>query len=609
MLNDTPVDVLPYFFAVEPAPADARSAFAIAKPVADGSGVGVSIVLEDQTECAEIFRFSRLGFVKIAWSPDGRHVAFSQDSTLMVRDRSGTLQLTSFAEDVRWLGFDRRQRLWCLVGRRLEVRLADGVTTAIGPVDSVAVSDVAAYCRREEAGLCVYVHDGDTERRLACLTESLEHATADLSMRGNYLIVVLGSTTVGVRARARIVRFDLATSKTDTVLDEHVAFGFNGGPAISAVALSTGGVLAGYETGLCTQVWSVVPGARPRPISPAGFEVFDFALDASENRLAIVASDTRSPEGASQRQLLVAEREGAEWRFAAPVRGVYDMPRWRYDGGLEVLCGDNGRWTRRIRAPREAGPVAHSAWCDNVRVSKGSIEYDVMRLPGPHHRKAGIILLPRFHQQFVAGAQSFFFHHLLFSIARRLGLLGYSVVVLSGPGAIGRGRSRRATSASYVVELRSAIDDVVQSLTAEGCRSLGIFGGSLAAVPALRLLGPGTPFSACAFVAPLLESSIPVTVPVNRYLLDDPAVEPLCEAAAKLAVPVLAVYGARDEVVPPAQIAELRNRVGNAALVEVCVLGDEGHIFKQVESWRRAQRAIETFFASHLAAAPTAAEA
>ena len=111
-----PLDILPYYFAIEPAPTDGRSAFAVARPVADEDEVGVSVMLEDQNECAEIFRFSRLGFVKIAWSPCGRFLAFAQNSTLMVRSPSGTLQLASLPEEVQWLGFDQEQRLWCLLG-------------------------------------------------------------------------------------------------------------------------------------------------------------------------------------------------------------------------------------------------------------------------------------------------------------------------------------------------------------------------------------------------------------------------------------------------------------------------------------------------------------
>src|SRR5438552_289345 len=88
----TPLDILPYYFAIEPSPTDARSAFAIASPAAGiDEDVGISVMLEDQNECKEVFRFSRLGLVKMAWSACGRLLAFAQHCTLMVRDPSGTL--------------------------------------------------------------------------------------------------------------------------------------------------------------------------------------------------------------------------------------------------------------------------------------------------------------------------------------------------------------------------------------------------------------------------------------------------------------------------------------------------------------------------------------
>lgn len=599
----TPADILPFYFAIEAAPTDSRCAFALARPIPDGAEVGVSVVLEDDAECDEVFRFSRLGVVKMAWSARGESLAFAHDATLMLRDARGALQLAQLAGNARWLGFDRDQRLWCLAGRRLEVRSGNCVEATIDRVESAAVSEVVAYCLRQD-GLCLYTYDGQLTRRLACLSESIDNVTVQLSLQGHYLTVALASTPVNDRSRVRILWVDLSTSRFETLMDEHLAFGFNGGPAIEVVTLKTGEVLARYENGPCCQVWSLSPSALPTPISPDGFEVFEFAIDATGNRLALVASETQSAIGASERQLLMAERERDRWRFLSPMPGVYQMPRWRYDGKLEVLCGDKGHWTRHTYAPNEAGAYHDSRWCTAIHVSTRSVEYDVVRLPGPQQRHAGIILLPRLNQQFVAGAQSFFFHHLLFSYARCLAQAGYSVALLSGPGGIGRGLARREPAVAYFQELRSAIQDLAQSMCAEGCSTIGILAGSLGALPALRLSGRGTPFSACAFVSPLFEASIPVTSSVAHHLIDNPAIASFDDAIADLQIPVLVIRGARDEVVPDWQISRLCDRTQGSGLVELCVFENEGHIFRHVESWERAQAAIEGFFMSRLACKP-----
>jgi pimeloyl-ACP methyl ester carboxylesterase len=189
----------------------------------------------------------------------------------------------------------------------------------------------------------------------------------------------------------------------------------------------------------------------------------------------------------------------------------------------------------------------------------------------------------------------------VFGIARRLAQDGYTVVVLSGPGAIGRGRARREPVGSWFAALRSTVHDLADSLAAGGCRGVGLLAGSLAAVPALRLLGPGSRFGAAAFVAPLFEASIPVTEPVRSALLDDPAIDAVDDATAKLRVPVLVVHGTRDEVVPLPQITRFCHAAGEAGLVERCLFESEGHIFLQLESWRRTQSAVDRFFAAHLA--------
>lgn len=597
----TPADILPYYFACEPAPTDARSAFAVARSVADGADAGVSIILEDQHVCIEVFRFSRLGDILIAWSADGRLLAFAQGSTLMVRDANGKLQMSWISDEIQSIGFDRNERLWSLAGGRLESRLGHFADIVIDDVECVAIADFAAYCRREETGLYAYFHDGTTERRLAFLLPRTHIASVQLSLQGKYLVIVLASAVVKGRSRVRIVRIELLAPGVDWLMDERVAFGFNGGPAIHAVVSDSGEVFAAYESGACSRVWRLAPGVAPEPVSPEGLEIFDFAIDASGMRLAIVGSDTRSATGAFERQLLLARRERAAWRFSAPLRAVYQMPRWRHDGKLEVLCGNNGRWTKQIIAPGEADTVSDLDWCTGVHVSKENVEYDYFRLPGPRHRQASIILLPRLHQQFVAGAQSFFFHQLLFSIARELAISGYNVVAFSGPGAIGRGRRQREPAGSYFAAFQAAIKHLAQSLITEGSSSLGILAGSLAAVPALRLLGPGSLFSASAFVAPLFEASISVTDPVRHSLLDDPCIESMHDAMAKMEVPTLVVHGARDEVVPSWQITQLRQHTRNADLVEMCVMEDEGHIFQAGRSWRQAHGEIEDFFMSHLA--------
>ncbi len=596
-----PLDILPYYFALEPSPTDARSSFALTRLTPGQDEASVSIILEDQRQCSEIFRFTRLGFVKIAWSACGKFLAFAQHSNLMLRDPSGALRLISLPGDIQWLGFDRDGRLWSIADGRLEARIDSSTSTLTELVDGAVVADFAAYCRQEQSGLSIYVHDGNHHRQLACLADSTEYTAVRLSLRGNYLIVVLASSSVDNRAQVRIVRFDLTTSGMETLLDEQLAFGFNAGPGIAAVTLRTGEVLAAFEKGACTRVWDLAPRMSPKAISPEGFEVFDFVLDSSEKEIAIIASDTHTPLGAAQRQLLFGRREGKQWAFSTPVAGIYDMPRWRMDGRLEVLCGDEGTWRKQVCDPNETGVVAPADWCTANHVSTEMVEYDFVRLPGPQHRQAAIILLPRIHQQFVAGAQSFFFHHLLFSIARGLALDGYTVVIPNGPGAIGRGHLRREPPGSYFGQLRSAIFDLANSLRAEGCKALGIFGGSLAAVPALRLLGPGTPFSACACVAPLFESSIPVTVPLKHHLVDDPAIESFGTAARNMQVPMLVIHGSSDEVAPLWQVTKLCKHVSDPALIELCILEEEGHIFKKPHSWERARMKIEVFFDSHLA--------
>ena len=106
-----------------------------------------------------------------------------------------------------------------------------------------------------------------------------------------------------------------------------------------ATALKSGEVLAAFESTTCSQIWLLAPNMYPKPISPAEFEVFEFAVDAHGGRLAMIASDTRSAMGVSeQAALVVARRAGTEWHFLPPVRGVYQMPRWRQDGDLKSFA-------------------------------------------------------------------------------------------------------------------------------------------------------------------------------------------------------------------------------------------------------------------------------
>jgi acetyl esterase/lipase len=127
-----------------------------------------------------------------------------------------------------------------------------------------------------------------------------------------------------------------------------------------------------------------------------------------------------------------------------------------------------------------------------------------------------------------------------------------------------------------------------------------MLGGSLTAVPGLRIIGSDTPLSTCALVSPLFEASIPVTVPWRDQLLDDPLIEPLDHAASHRRTPLLVVNGALDEVAPLQQVTRIEELARGGAPLEMEVMAEEGHIFKRAESWRRAQKAISDFFAKHL---------
>jgi hypothetical protein len=84
-------DVLPFYLEIAPAPNDARIAFAVVcSMAADDAELGVSVQLEDRAAGAEIFRFSRLAFVHIAWSVCGEVLAFGQCSTFEMVPESWT---------------------------------------------------------------------------------------------------------------------------------------------------------------------------------------------------------------------------------------------------------------------------------------------------------------------------------------------------------------------------------------------------------------------------------------------------------------------------------------------------------------------------------------
>lgn len=586
-------DALPFYLALEPSPADERVALAVVRAGQAKGELGVSLIVDDRNTELEVFRFSRLAPVCVTWSPSGRLLAFAQGTKLLIRNENGSLRLGSLPGDVQWLGFDRSERLWRLAGGTLTTELELDV---IPGVEVAAACGLIAYCRLEPRGTCLYRIDGHTESLLVCI--SGDHATVKLSMRGPYLVAVLASAARQGQIAARVLRIHLPSGHVDTVLDRTLPCAFNAGPGLDASITTAGEVYAAFEDAPWTQLWQLGLGTKPKPVTPAGFEVFDFALSPAGDSLAVIASDTRQAQGSFERQLLVGRRAAGEWCFEPPIAGVHDMPRWRQDGALEILNGDVGRWRRAVYPDR--GKVQSNCTSGPYRVASlsGAVELDLLRLPGPEHRRFGVVLLPRLHQQFVAGAQSLFFHHLLFSIARGLAADGYTVVTFSGPGAIGRGRWRRELTGAYLPPLSAALNAIVRFLGESGCISFGLLAGSLAAVPALRLLGPCSAFSAAAFVAPLFEASIPVTTPVRNLLLDDALFPTFDAAAANLAVPVHIVHGAQDEVAPFSQVVRLCQRAGDPSLVTLHALANEGHIFRSMSAWIDTYSELSSFLAA-----------
>ena len=605
-----PPGLLPYYLALAPSPSDARLAFAVARPMTADEDPGVSVCVEDPGPgtCVEVFRFSRFAGVLLGWSADAERLAFAQGTVLMTRDRDGGLQMSSLQDPVEAIGFDEGQRLWVLAGGRLEAIGDDRAVMAFDAVVAFAAHGWVAYARREVDGVGIHAVEGGQVRRLASIARPFESIT--LSIAGRYLVVAMLSAPCLDAIDACVLRIELSSARIDEILDCRLPTGFNAGPGLQVAIGPDGAVHAACELAACTQLWSLGPGRSPVPVTPDGFEVFEFALHPLGERLAVIASDTRTPEGGADRQLLLGQRIGDDWRFLPPMAGIHEMPRWRGDGRLEVLRGDDGAWVKARLDPDAPQPdpsdlaaqAASRLPCRLVAPASTTDTFDLLQFAGPRHRGTGILLLPRLHQQFVAGAQAFFFHHLLFSIARALAADGHAVAIVSGPGAIGRGQARRRLSQPYLTALPEVLVAAADLLRQRGCRSVGLLAGSLAAVPGLRVLGAGSAFSAAAFVAPLFEASIPITAPVRQHLLDPVAVRSFDAAAADLSVPVLVVHGALDEVAPLSQVVRLCQATGASGLVDVCLLEGEGHIFRKPGSWRCTASRIGTFFASALRA-------
>jgi hypothetical protein len=541
----------------------------------------------------EVFRFSRLAPVCLVWSPSGHQLAFAQGSILLLRDTAGTLRSHMLPGAVQWLGFDHHQRLWSLAGDIL----SRGPEVAIPGVDAAIANGPIVFVQREPGGTRIYSIDDDAPLLLARVAG--DHATVELSSRGDFLVAVLASAARRRQVEALLLRIHIPSGRVDTLLDRTLPCGFNAGPGLDATVTRTGEVWAAFEHGDCTQVWQLLPGALPTPVTSSGLEVGDFVLDRSGDAIAVLVSDIRQTSGSFETALLLGRRTSTGWQFQPAIPGVHDMPRWRADGKMHILCGTSGRWQRATYA---AGPppTPNVLPC-RVAPLPGRADLDLLRLSGSEHRKFGIILLPRLHQRFLAGAQPSMFHHMLFCIARSLAADGYTVVTMSGPGAIGRGRQRRAIANSYLRAVGACIRDITCHLGNTGCHSFGLLAGSLAGVPALRLLGPQSALSAAAFVVPLFEASIPLTAPVRDILLEDPLMPSLETAAANLQVPLRVVYAANDEVAPTSQIDRLRQHVADSRLVTLHPLRNEGHIFGRMSSWTEARSAISLFFESQQA--------
>lgn len=599
------VSMLPFYTGLAPSPTDGRSAFGVIRCVPDGVEPGVSVVLEDEVLCQEIFRFDHLAPLRLAWNPSGDHLAFAQGTVMIVRDVEGNLHLETLPGNARWIGYDRDDRLWCLSEKTLIAWCGGRLELTIDDVEIASANRGACYVIRQSDGLRVYLHDGHRGRSLPWCPDVDEAPTVRFSADGRYLLVAARAGCERDRARAQIALFDLTSEEMHLLFDGVIAVGLSGGPDVDAVPLPNGTALACYETGAFARLWALAPDAEPLPISPDGCEVFDFATDPTGTQVAIIASNGEDDSGAFERQLLFGKRVRDAWQMSQPIRGVFDSPCWRGDGRVEVLCGERGRWARRIHGRHDTTEAATPTSCQVASASDGATSWDILRLKGtmPGCRKAGIIFMSRLHQQFTLGVQSFFFHHALIAIAANLANDGYSVVAVNGPGAIGRGRGRREpdqATGSYFAQMKRAIDGVQYQLREEGCLSIGVVAGSLAAVLALRMIGVDTKIAACACVAPLFEASIPPVTPWWPQLFDDPLIHRLEQAAQEVRTPLLVVHGARDESAPIEQVTRVRAGIGNRTPFDLLLLEDEGHIFKRIESWRRTELAITNFFSTHL---------
>jgi alpha-beta hydrolase superfamily lysophospholipase len=160
------------------------------------------------------------------------------------------------------------------------------------------------------------------------------------------------------------------------------------------------------------------------------------------------------------------------------------------------------------------------------------------------------------------------------------------------------GRAYREPGGAWLTATKAVLAEKVANLKEDRFDRIALVAGSLGALPALHFLAESDA-SAAVLVSPVYNSNIPSLVKWD-HLFGDTSMLGVADLASTVSTPLLILHGLRDEVAASEQSSYFVSHLSPAVSCKYVTFPDEGHIFRNSETWEEVLSVASAFLLKYL---------
>jgi hypothetical protein len=439
--------------------------------------------------------------------------------------------------------------------------------------------------------------NGSGQEKELALPEILKNVST-VSLTGSQDMVFLSEETIldDQLRNLKIYRFDTLSGELSIFVDRTIALGL-GHPRMKWMAIDDRNIIVQME--LASSGQSGVYIAREDNIITAitdnSIDVFDFNYNKETKDLYISGTILRKNEPANKEKLgFICRLTDPEYAVKCIIPESHSFFRWTGTGGYTNLSRTpEGDWFFSHRQDENT--------LSRVLIREHNTTYELQQCIGKDcyilkrgrpNPKGAVLYLPGLHRYYSFGIKDLFFHYALEQIQTGLIEKGYDAICINLPGSSGYGADFRRQLTSFSNGINCLFQEQIKGLAARYEGELILMAGSLGALTVLHGLHNFDVRLRVVLVSPMFHLELTRTSGYRSLMERPDPVEFIPHLQIAPGVKILLIHGVQDLIADPLYASQFAMSHNCTRLFS---LAEEGHVFRQYNSWIKVLNNIESF--------------